>query len=199
MEVAEMGEEELEEDQPWLPEGIERDVQRILELVKGLPERFQERSFGILLSHLLNARATRSTTKSSMRYGAGFPRYQNFITQHRIDEGDLALLLDFESGAVLVRDLGKQKADKQRKLAALVALRHCAITGDFDIPKEELIENCRTFDAYDSANFVRNMRTATFDGSRIFLENDGDWKLSAPGESFLADIVDDLTGKVGQP
>ncbi len=81
--------------------------------------------------------------------------FSGFLSNHGLSIGDLSRVIDLGSGAILVRDAGKNKAEGQRILACLIALRHLKAEGALRIPKEELVESCKDWGIYDSGTLQR--------------------------------------------
>jgi hypothetical protein len=57
---------------------------------------------------------------------------------------------------------------------------------------EELDGHCGTFHPLDE-NLPRNLRKADINETRVFVEEDGNLRLSAPGEAYLASVIKELT------
>jgi hypothetical protein len=121
-------------------------------------------------------------------HGSG--RFQTFLTTEGISLDSLASVLDIEGGQVLARTPGNNKAESQRRIAALLALANAYKTGDFYVSRETLVDACKAHAAYDSANFASNMSSHQFNGSIVFLRDpNGGYRISRPGEAYLADVV----------
>jgi|Deesub1362A_J573_1020465.scaffolds.fasta_scaffold05757_2 ribosomal protein S18 len=181
----------------WLEE-IASLLPDISELAKQCEEPFREKCFELLLTHALKEITTRETSKrteSSEKSQAQFTqKYQKFLQQYNINHDEIRRLIDFDSGEILARNLGKSKAEKQRKLAALIALYHCFIEGELYVPKDELKRHCEQSNVYDVTNFSKYMRNAKHNDSKVFIQHDNGWKVSAPGEEFIVKTIKDLLG-----
>lgn len=127
----------------------------------------------------------------------GGGRWLRFLGEHGISADRLTSIVDLESGHVLARNLGGSRAETQRKLAALIALRNAFRTGEFTISREELVEVCKDHAVYDSSNFASNMAGVEFAGSVVFIRTELGYRVSVPGEAYVADVVRNLLGSAG--
>jgi|GEM_PF-2217604 hypothetical protein len=190
----------------WLEE-IEEILPEILAVVKKCDEPFQQKCFEILLTHALKAlgepkeeraepsQMDKSTSEAPTSSHGFTQKYQMFLKQNNLREDDINRLIELKSGEILISDLMKKdKAKKQRILAVLIALRHYAIDGEFKVPKDELIEQCKQFDAYDRPNFARNMKNTTHNKSKVFIQKDDGWVVSDPGRAFVVKTIKELLG-----
>ncbi len=128
-----------------------------------------------------------SSTSGPVTNGAG--RFEQFLRDYSISRDALVNVLDLESGQVLTRNLGGNKATKQRKLAALHSLINAAKTGSFYVSRDELVKACSDNAAYDTSNFSANMKQFEFNGAVVFTPDENGYKISRPGEAFVADVV----------
>lgn len=173
----------------WLDE-IERILPSIQKVAESCKNSFQEKCFELLLGYALGSYDS-NTGVGLGTVASTSAKYRHFLEQHGIEPAGLTQLLDFESGEILTRELGRNRAEVQRGIASLIALWHCAQDDEFTIPRDELDRHCTTFDALDE-HLARNLRRTIVDGSRVFIEHEGNWRLSAPGEAYLARVIASL-------
>lgn len=129
---------------------------------------------------------------------AANPSFERWLTEFGVSLDSLANVVDLESGVVLARNLGSSKADKERHLAALLALVNAYKTGAFYVGREELARACEEHAAYDTANFARHMKGVEFSGATVFTPDGDGYKVSRPGEAFVAEVVKSSLGGMSQ-
>ncbi len=182
----------------WLT-SIEELLPDIVTAAKQCEELFQQKCFELLLMRALGGASnghlpSRSQGRQTPALVEDNRKIGNFLERSGLDPNRIADLIDFDTGAILVSDLGKNKAERQRKIAALIALRSMLAGGEFKVPKDKLIEQCKHFDAYDPKNFASNMKTTVHNDARVFVQDQDGWKVSGPGESFIVATVKGLRG-----
>ncbi len=180
----------------WLA-SVETLIPEVQRLAKTCDERFQAIAFQLLLERVLKEFASpRLSEEHHPGNGDGTARVAHgtgaSLSRLGMAKGDLGRLVDLETGEILVTRLGKTKSERQRKIAMLVAAFHYATEGKFRVPRTELMERCKHFDAYDSSNFTKPMKGTEAGGIRLFVEDKDDWKISGPGESFVASTIKGL-------
>ncbi len=179
----------------WLKD-ISEVIKTIQEVAKHCDQQFQAKCFELLLNHTLGG-----APRAAGLAGVGIPtdisrRFLNLLKEHEIDVEDLGQIMDIEAGEVFVADLGASNAERQRKLAALLALKNYALDGDPLFQKEELRDRCRTLGFYDSANFSTNIRDFEYENARVFSSTEDGWRVTAPGLRYVADTVRLLVGRM---
>lgn len=162
---------------------------------------FKQAAFEKVLAHLLAESQQRSLTappaaaqRRSAAKGLG-----GFLASHGLTEDQVAGTVDLQSGRVLAMNLGKSNSERQRKLAALIALHHLAKDGALYVAQDELVTACKKSSCYDSNNFAANMASAkTKDARAVFLRRDdgSGWEVSIPGATFVAETVRGLLVEV---
>lgn len=181
----------------WLDDIVSL-LPRIQEVAESCSEKYRLDCFRLVLEHALGTLAENSKPQpspDSIPTPAG-PRLKKFLSQYSLSQEDLSKLIDPETGLILVRlDPKASKADNQRKLATLLALRSLSREDRFFVGYDDLRQACEAHACYDSNNFRRTMRTTTWQKLRVFTEADGGWNVSVPGEEFVAKT---LLGFLGQ-
>ncbi len=186
----------------WLST-IRQTISEIEEVLKGLEEPLKTKAFEILLQRVVDnpnteiqVRPTRMEAESASV--ASPVKYQAFLDKLGESEEALRNIMDFDTGYVYMTQLGATKAEKQKTLAALIAIRHLRLEGNARIPKEELVAQCKEHDAYDSTNFSTHMRTHKLNNARVFQdEAKHGWSVTRPGEAYLVSRVRDLLPRSG--
>jgi len=123
---------------------------------------------------------TASTTK---------PRLADFMKAYQLSLDDFARVVDLETGHVVTRSLGGTKSEGTRRLGALLALAQAAKTGEFRVPRSDHVKQCEDNGVYDSANYSATMKDTVHDGVAVFVLDGKDWKVTRPGEGYIALVV----------
>jgi hypothetical protein len=189
------------EPAPWMNAVAER-LKAIEGVVKKADPVYQPILYGRLLevviedargahsaSPAMGAGAGRGTAPSTHAADAGTGRFGQFLGDYSISLEALGNVVDLESGIVLTRNLGSTKAEKQRRLAALLALVNAHKLGNFFVGREELVRACDEHAAFDTANFARYMKGVVFNGAVVFTPEADGYKVSRPGEAYIAEVV----------
>lgn len=121
-------------------------------------------------------------------------RFTKFLADYSISTESLNNVLDIESGHILVRNPASTKADSSRRLAALLSLVNAKKTGEFTVDRDTLVSVCEDHGVYDRANFSTHMKEFQFNGSVVFIKVDNGYRVSVPGEAFVAFVVKTLGG-----
>ncbi|HDG97159.1 MAG TPA: hypothetical protein ENG73_03145 [Desulfobacterales bacterium] len=180
-------------------EYVREKLQEIIEISESCPERYRDKCFELLLRALIQH--VQHPTQAPLPQPVGeksaeIPSlFDKFLKDYDLLTKDIERLIDLDSGEILARALPKQKSEKQRALAALVSIRHAYKNGEFFIPREELIEECKKFGIYDQTNFSKHMKRTKFAGSAVFIKEGDDWKVSRPGEGWIAETIKKLSGQ----
>jgi hypothetical protein len=193
----------------WLEDAasVIRDIERVAE---GCSSPYRATCFQQLLSHWLASRPEGGLSRTTST--AGEPKAQvaessqaigrhlaAFFESHGLRPDTFEDLIDPQTGKVLVRDLGRTKRSIQQRLAVLLCLGHFANEGEFAVTQAELVEMCRHYGAFDAANFAKTMRTTMQDSISVFVKSGDSWRLTRPGERFLADVIKSVVQPKPQP
>ncbi|MCI4330268.1 MAG: hypothetical protein L3K19_00255 [Thermoplasmata archaeon] len=122
-----------------------------------------------------------------------------FLASYGLPKDSVENLIDVRSGKVLARDLGRTKRSIQQRLGVLLGLKHFATDGDFAFPQDELVELCRHHGAYDQANFAKTMKATTQDSIAVFVKEGQSWRLTKPGERYLAEVIQSIVQPQARP
>lgn len=120
------------------------------------------------------------------------PRFEHFVQNNKLTLEQVRSVVDLESGHVIARNLGSSGAERQRRIAALIGLWNASRSGAFEIPYGELISQCKEFNAFDTANMSTALRKTEEAGARVFIKDGPNWKVTVPGEAYVARIVQEL-------
>jgi hypothetical protein len=184
------------QDSLWLDK-IGKELPKIQELALSCKEPFQQKCFELLLLATLQQEKSESQKLSGdskvIKSAEKLPytiEYRKFLEHFNLNHEKIANIMDFNSGKIYTKQLGNTVASRQRMLALLIALMHCAKEGNLIIPKEELRQQCQSFSSYDSNNFAATMRTTATNKNAIVFEDKGDhWKVTPPGEEYVKEMI----------
>ncbi len=164
-------------------------------------EPFQEKCFELLLLKVLGTSKSSAESVPPQRteekhLGSQSPQdnldYQNFLADNNLSHDMIERLIDFESGKIITRNLRGAKAQSQRIIACLIAVRYAAIEGEFKIPRDDLRQRCESLSCHDSSNFNKNMKNTHYNDSMVFDDKEDFWKVTRPGMGFVASTIRDL-------
>lgn len=185
----------------WLNKAADL-IPMIQEVASSCDEPFQEKCFELLLLKALGASKSsdedvlpqQTVEKPLELQSSQYNReYQNFLTNNNLSHEMIKKLIDFESGKIYVpKKLGKTKAQSQRIVACLIAVRYAANEGKFKIPRDDLRRQCESLSVYDASNFSAIMKKTYYDDTLAFDDKDDFWKVTIPGISFVASTISDL-------
>jgi hypothetical protein len=185
----------------WLPEAM-KAIAEIQHSVSQLDEELRQVTYEVLLGHWLrvgNGGNSRPSIEASApevlaesgpqstRDGSRFTR--QFLAPHGLPMYALDEIIDPKTGEILVHDLGRTKAEVQRRLGALLSLAHFVKEGVFIFPQVELVEKCRHYGVYDKDNFATTLKDASFNGGVVFVRDGESWRVTKPGERYVANVV----------
>jgi len=166
-------------------EQLQEEIKRIVKIASGVPDKFQEKCFEILLNNLLPGQAA-PTSGSVLGRFSPTPttevQYQNVIA---FDGDDIKILKNISS---------KKKAEKAVSLA-LMYLFAKSLKKIEEVPVSEIREVCKSHAAFDSANFSTHLKGAK---QHIILKGSGKSriaKLTVPGVEEAKSIIAELNKK----
>lgn len=129
--------------------------------------------------------------------GPAGARFAKFVADYGLTAAALGNVVDFEGGHVLVRTLHPTTSESERRIGALLALINAQRTGEFEVDRSSLVKACEEHGVYDRPNFSGNFKDFEFNGSTVFLKTDNGYKVSRPGEAYVADVVKALGSATG--
>lgn len=179
-------------DEPHWLKDIRGQLPQIMKAVQECQEPFKQAYFEALVHKALSSAFTSvsdAAPNGAPPAIAGHGRFGNFLARATLEIGDVARVIDVASGEIIAGQLGSNKSDVQRKLAALISLHELQGGGRLVVPKERLKTECERFGAYDVNNFSAYMKKTLHKGSKVFLERENAWEVSVPGEEYVSDTL----------
>lgn len=197
-------------------EVLKEELQKVVELVESVPDRYKDRCFDLLLTALIAEHQDddgldRDRVDDERKDGDGdgeerrtpkqppIPaKVRAFIQRNGISEEDLRklFLIEGEEFHFIQEPAVSQNATGQIQWSLLIALKNALLGGDLEVDAESVRSVCIEKGLYDKGNFAQNfkkVKTAALfqsppepQGSAV--------KLSTAGEKKLADIVTSLIG-----
>jgi hypothetical protein len=173
---------------------IEEQLPEIEKIVGKVDEKYREKLFEILVAHAIETSSGTITRKDSVSPpvaagGKETQRFSRFLAKYNLSKENIEQLIDLQSGTLLRTDLGKKTAEIQRAIAVLLSIKHCALENEFNIPREELRELCKTHGTLDASNFASIMKKTVFKGKVVFSPTENGWRIPAVSEDYIADMV----------
>ncbi len=173
-------------------EKIKDELNEVIAIADQCPEKYQVKCFEILLSALLGTQGGVPVNVSAATGQVGGKAYPGFFTQQNISEEEFQQVFHIEGNqcSIIAGDLNeKTRSKKQVKLALLEGVKELLESGEFTITKENLVEMCKKYDAYDSPNFATNMKKQ----KSLFLAKGDNWVLTKPGEKRAGEVIKELS------
>lgn len=174
-------------------EKIKDKLNDVIAIADRCPEKYQVKCFEILLGALVTAEsgAPVAGTAITAEQVVGKPRH-DFFTRQNIAEKEWQQVFHFDgsSYSIIVDELKERtRSKKQVRLALLEGIKELLESGEATITKENLLELCKKYDAYDSSNFAAHMKKQR----SLFLARGDNWILTKPGEKQAAEAVKELS------
>jgi hypothetical protein len=172
-------------------EKIRETLNEVTEIANKCPEKFQLKCFEILLDAVVKAEFSTATTTVST--AAKSTKIEPaFFTQYKISAAEQERIFHFDgkSYSIIVKDLKeKTTAGKQIKLALLLGVKSSLETDKYTISKEELVDICKQYSAYDQSNFAAHIKKQ----KNLFISKDKNtWILTVPGQDKAAEVIKEL-------
>ncbi len=180
-------------------EELKPEINKIVEFVKTLPERFQDKCFEILLNNLLlqttpTIRVERQipTLKTTLKLPVDV---KAFLKRYSIQEEVMDKLFYIEGGEIrpTYEIITTTKSRAQIQIALLIALENALKTtpSKFEFSMDLVREKCVDLRCIDPPNFKANFRN----NSKLFksLEDEEHVELSNEGKEELANVISELT------
>jgi hypothetical protein len=174
-------------------------LKEIVDLAEGLPEKFQQKGFEILMHKMFEEGVifTPSNPPEPEKGGKeGFIipiEVKAFLRQYGRTEDELHKLFLLEKDVVkpiyTLKTIKKTQA--QLQIAHLIALENALQSRSFEFSIEVVRSKCNELNAYDANNFSGNFKT----GVKYFLSlDDKDHvQLSPDGKTYLSDVIEEIT------
>jgi len=174
---------------------VKQHLKDIIEIADECPEKYQVKCFEILLDSLAKG-TTAVPTSQPAPNSETIPGLSgtalSFFSRNSITQEQWASIFHFDGNecSVIVQDLKeKTRAPMQVKLALLLGVKNLLETGTATVPKDELINMCKQYAAFDSSNFAVHMRKP----KNLFLQKGTKgWELTQPGQSKASEVIKEL-------
>ena len=196
-------------------ERLKIELKEIAAIADGLPERYRERCFDVLLSELLKEESSKDSpfpadppplTPEKTPAPPPIPnkpmvvqaKVRAFLTRHGLKEDVLPKILFVEGQEVhFIKEPDKSKvASCQIRWALLLALKNGILKGEMSVDAEEVRSVCIDKGIYDRKNYSSNYKknAAFFQVSPV--PHGPAVKLSDEGEKELANLLTKLSTEV---
>ena len=169
-------------------------LEDVVAIADSLPEKYQLKGFEVILSGIIQQSAAPGEEKLELSPVSSLVKRQlpNVLVQKQVSRDEIERVLHFDGMTynIIVGDLKvTSTSQKQIRLALLVGAKNLLETGkDALVARDELIDTCRRYSAYDSANFARHMKA----NRQNFLERTGGWLLTIPGQQKASELIKEL-------
>jgi len=173
---------------------VKQHLKDIIEIADECPEKYQVKCFEILLDSLAKGTTVVPTSQpapSSETIPGLSGTASSFFSRNGITQEQWTSIFHFDGNecSVIVRDLKeKTTAPMQIKLALLLGVKNLFETGVATVLKDELINMCKQYAAYDRSNFAAHMKKQ----KNLFLQKGTNWELTRPGQSKASEVIKEL-------
>ena len=169
-------------------------LNEILVIAESCPEAYKVPCFRILASELVRSSVPQPAAANGRESAS--PRVLNggasiFVRQYDLEDHDISRVYhhDGDAYSIIVRDLKvKPKSQKQLRLALLLGAGGLLAGVDGVVEKQVLMELCKKYAAFDSANFAANIR----DHRDLLLAKGDAWVLTVPGQERASEVIKEL-------
>jgi len=179
-------------------EELEKEIQKIVEMVEKLPEPYREKTFETLLSNILIKPTTQEVneeTSEAESYDFQIPiEVRAFLRQFSIDEGRIyeLFLITGKDEIVSTYKISTTSFSKaQIQISIMTALENTLKqTGKFEFDIEDVRKRCQDNKCYNMKNFMAHFSN----NKKLFkdLKNEQHIILSPYGKEKLAEIINEL-------
>ena len=174
-------------------EKIKDKLKEVVAIAETCPEKYQVKCFEILLSSFVRTETEVPIIGAAITTGqVGEKVAPAFFARQNITEEEWQKVFHFDGTtySIIVDDLKETtKSKKQVNLALLEGIKELLTGGVATIVRDDLIELCKKYYAYDSSNFAAHMKKQ----KSLFLARGDNWSLTKPGEKRAAEVVKDLS------
>ena len=168
-------------------------LMKVVALAESCPERYKASCFEILWTAVVQQSYSQpENNQNSIGTLTGTAGPSDSISSNGIDANVWQKAFHFQedSWVIIVRNLKETtKAKKQVKLALLSGIADKHSGGRGLIARTTLVDYCKNHAAYDSANFSATMKRQ----KDLFIDADGGWMLTIPGEERALEVIEELT------
>lgn len=178
-------------------EKIREYLNEVIEISNKCPDKYQTKCFEILLDALVKGETAVTGTATGVPTiitQASNQQEPLFFSTHDISPEVWKRVLHFDGNSytIIVKDKNiKDKAvsKKQVKLGLLLGIKNLLETREPIIPKGELINICKQYSAFDSANFATHIKKQ----KNLFISKAKNvWSLTVPGQEKAAEVIKEL-------
>jgi hypothetical protein len=173
-------------------EKIKDKLNEVIAIAETCPDKYQVKCFEVLLSSLVRAEAEVPIKGDAITTSqAGDKAAPAFFARQNITEEEWQKVFHFDGTtySIIVDDLKETtRSKKQVKLALLDGIKELLTSGIATVIKDDLIESCKKYDAYDSPNFATHMKRQ----KSFFLAKGDNWSLTKPGEKRAGEVIKEL-------
>ena len=170
-------------------EKVKVNLKQVIEISNGCPEPYRTKCFEVLLESLVRVEhenVPTFTKQEQTAQGKSPFLVRNDITTEQLDK---VYYFDGKNYEIIVNNLGEAtNSKKQIKLALLLGAKSLLGSSEPFIAKETLIELCKKYSCYDSANFSAYMKK----NKNWFLNKDSGWNLTNPGQQEAIRVIKEL-------
>lgn len=192
----------------WL-EKINSLLPEIKNVVNNCDESYRQKCFEILLTYALNSDAIQNypdqkgperremTLTKKPQITSSHSKFEKFLMDNNISLDSINNLIDLNSGDIIRTKLGKKGTDTTRIIAVLISLWNFSKEGEFSFKLTDLVNKTKPY-GVGCHNHKRDLRKASFEDKKVFLEDGEIWKIAVPAQGYVIKTIKELTGSLTQ-
>lgn len=176
----------------------------IVDLANSVPDKYQEKCFGILLSHYLVSTETSNKTKNPIQTQEKTEKKESnksriipidvkaFLTQYGLSEDILwkFFIIENEEIRPIYKLKTSIKAEAVNQYALMMSLQNAIVNGIFSVRIEDLKAYCLEQKCYDPTNFTKQYKRRKSYYRNV--DSVDTLVLSPEGKTALADLLEEL-------
>ena len=177
-------------------EKLEKEIKKIIKFVEDLPERYRDKCFDILVSHIVKDRALKISSekykeerKKAIKEISLPIDVRAFMNVYSITEDSIKKLFFIEGEEIrpIYKIETTKKSVAQIQVALFTALENALKNGKFEFSMEDVRNKCKELKCYDKPNFKKHFKN----NSKLFksLDDEEHVELSPEGKEKLAEFL----------
>jgi hypothetical protein len=170
-------------------EKVKESLKQVIEISDSCPETYKIKCFEVLLEAIVREGHEKVTTYTAQE--DKIKSKSTFFARNEITDEQWQKIFYFDGNnyEIIVNDLNENTtAKKQTRLALLLGIKKQLESNEPFIAKDTLVEICKKYSCYDSANFSSHMKK----NKNWFLAKENGWNLTNPGQQEAVKVIKEL-------
>jgi hypothetical protein len=170
-------------------EKVKENLEQVIEISNKCPEPYRIECFRVLLEAIVSSEPEKAHAYAEV--DTKNKEKPLFFNQYPISDEKWQRVFNYDGKTydIIVKDLKeKTTSKKQIKLSLLLGVKSQLESNEPYISKDALVDMCKKYSCYDSANFSGYMKK----NKDLFIEKASGWNLSIPGLQKAAEVIEEL-------